>query len=689
MFTYLHLAASKELTESLLASGCTAIAYETIEVNGRLPLLEPMSEIAGRMSVIVGAYHLAKHRGGRGILLGGVPGVLPGKVVVIGGGTAGVNAARVATGVGADVTILEVDLERMRFLDITMQTAHTLYSSADSLMQQLPRVDLIVGAVLVPGAKAPKLINAEIETRVTEARAVSDPAFMDTRVTPNPIPGLPGTETQRFNETRAREVISAEYAPERARLEAETQGALNMAALVDPVNGLEEMRAVADAALAATDLPDAAREAVLETGAFSEEGYHRADAFQRAADAWAEGSGDMASHPLDPEATTAAYAAANPMNPYVAANLDDILGRLSNQPELAADMRLYAATQLGDAIYNAETGARIALINQIEAGHATSAQAQALQTEIAATQPGREALRQLQVLFSPADLANQASRTGEMQNRGVLNFRPGTAENPMGGYPEVIRNTIGAGIDAAMDTRGWAGAITAASVFLPGPEDFAIATGGRLIGGRLFGNLFRGLRIGDEAVEAAADALGPVRRQITDTPPLIPDADIPPIPDAPVARLDGLQPGTAEHKLNRWQHHATTRENPWSYERWSANYDKLITATADAARRAEDYVAETGFGVPNTTVFSVEVGGRTVARVPDVIDEVLEQSRELKSGYQSLTTANRQQIAADVALRGRFEPTWVFDIRDGARSPSQPLLDALDEANIPYEILRP
>jgi alanine dehydrogenase len=121
-----------------------------------------MSEIAGRMSVTVGGYHLAKHQGGRGILLGGVPGVLPGKVVVIGGGTAGVNAARVATGIGADVTILEVDLERMRFLDITMHSAHTLYSSAASLIQELPRVDLLIGAVLVPGAKAPKLITREM-----------------------------------------------------------------------------------------------------------------------------------------------------------------------------------------------------------------------------------------------------------------------------------------------------------------------------------------------------------------------------------------------------------------------------------------------------------------------------------------------------------------------------------------------
>lgn len=162
LFTYLHLAASKPLTEALLASKCTGIAYETVEVNRRLPLLEPMSEIAGRMSVVVGAYFLAKHEGGKGVLLGGVPGVLPGKVVVIGGGTAGVNAARMATGLGADVTILEVDVERMRFLDITLHTAHTLYSNQAHILEILPSVDLLIGAVLVPGAKAPKLITRQM-----------------------------------------------------------------------------------------------------------------------------------------------------------------------------------------------------------------------------------------------------------------------------------------------------------------------------------------------------------------------------------------------------------------------------------------------------------------------------------------------------------------------------------------------
>src|SRR5438132_2503104 len=177
LFTYLHLAANRSLTEALLKSGVTALAYETIEVNHRLPLLEPMSEIAGRMSVIVGGYFLAKHFGGSGVLLGGVPGVLPGRIVVIGGGVSGINAARMAQGVGADVTILEVDLERMRFLDITLHTAHTLYSNEAHLMDLLPSVDLLVGAVLLPGAKAPKLIRREMLRRMRPGSVLVDIAI--------------------------------------------------------------------------------------------------------------------------------------------------------------------------------------------------------------------------------------------------------------------------------------------------------------------------------------------------------------------------------------------------------------------------------------------------------------------------------------------------------------------------------
>ena len=177
LFTYLHLAANRSLTEALLKSGVTALAYETLEVNRRLPLLEPMSEIAGRMSVLVGGYFLAKHVGGSGVLLGGVPGVLPGKVVVLGGGASGINAARMATGLGADVTVLEVDLERMRFLDITLHTAHTLYSNEAHLLDLLPSVDLLVGAVLVPGAKAPKLISRAMLRRMRPGSVLVDIAI--------------------------------------------------------------------------------------------------------------------------------------------------------------------------------------------------------------------------------------------------------------------------------------------------------------------------------------------------------------------------------------------------------------------------------------------------------------------------------------------------------------------------------
>jgi alanine dehydrogenase len=177
LFTYLHLAASRPLTEALLKSGVTGVAYETIQVGNRLPLLEPMSEIAGRMSVVMGAYFLAKHNGGSGVLLGGVPGVLPGRVVVLGGGTSGVNAARMATGLGADVTILEVDVERMRFLDMTMQSAHTLYSSEPHLHELMPSVDLLIGAVLVPGAKAPRLITRGMLRQMRPGSVVVDIAI--------------------------------------------------------------------------------------------------------------------------------------------------------------------------------------------------------------------------------------------------------------------------------------------------------------------------------------------------------------------------------------------------------------------------------------------------------------------------------------------------------------------------------
>src|SRR5438270_3729386 len=174
LFTYLHLAASKNLTEALLKSGATGVAYETIQVDHRLPLLEPMSEIAGRMSVVMGANFLAKYNGGSGVLLGGVPGVLPGRVVVVGGGTSGVNALRMAKGLGADVTILDIDVERLRFLDLVMDNFHTPYTNDANLDDLMPDCDLLIGAVLLPGAKAPKLITRSMLRKMKRGSVLVD-----------------------------------------------------------------------------------------------------------------------------------------------------------------------------------------------------------------------------------------------------------------------------------------------------------------------------------------------------------------------------------------------------------------------------------------------------------------------------------------------------------------------------------
>ena len=162
LFTYLHLAASKPCTDALLASGTTAIAYETVELNGTLPLLAPMSEVAGRLATQVGATALQKPHGGRGVLLGGVPGVAPGKVVVIGGGGAGLNAAVIAMGMGADVTVLDRSLPRLAYIDTMYQgRIKTLASTYGAIDREVKSADLVIGAVLVHGAKAPKLVSNE------------------------------------------------------------------------------------------------------------------------------------------------------------------------------------------------------------------------------------------------------------------------------------------------------------------------------------------------------------------------------------------------------------------------------------------------------------------------------------------------------------------------------------------------
>ncbi len=161
LFTYLHLAPDPEQTHDLIASGCTAIAYETVtDDRGGLPLLAPMSEVAGRLAPQVGSWTLQKANGGRGVLLGGVPGVGPAKVIVIGGGVVGTHAAKIAAGMGADVTVLDRSLPRLRYLDdVFAGTFKTGYSSAGLLEELLPQADMVIGAVLIPGAAAPKLVS--------------------------------------------------------------------------------------------------------------------------------------------------------------------------------------------------------------------------------------------------------------------------------------------------------------------------------------------------------------------------------------------------------------------------------------------------------------------------------------------------------------------------------------------------
>ena len=161
LFTYLHLAPDPEQTHDLLASGCTAIAYETVtDAHGGLPLLAPMSEVAGRLAPQVGAWTLQKANGGRGVLMGGVPGVAPARVVVIGGGVVGTHAARIAAGMGADVTVLDRSLPRMRYLDDVFGRAFkTGFSSAGATAELVAQADMVIGAVLIPGAAAPKLVS--------------------------------------------------------------------------------------------------------------------------------------------------------------------------------------------------------------------------------------------------------------------------------------------------------------------------------------------------------------------------------------------------------------------------------------------------------------------------------------------------------------------------------------------------
>jgi alanine dehydrogenase len=178
LFTYLHLAASRECTDAIIKSGITAIAYETVEFNRTLPLLAPMSEVAGRMSIQVGATALQSPNGGRGVLLGGVPGVAPGKVVILGGGSVGVSAASMAVGLRADVTLIDINLKRLAEIDDIFQgRVKTIASSPYSIEEYVSQADLVIGGVLIPGAAAPKLVTDAMVAKMKPGSVLVDVAI--------------------------------------------------------------------------------------------------------------------------------------------------------------------------------------------------------------------------------------------------------------------------------------------------------------------------------------------------------------------------------------------------------------------------------------------------------------------------------------------------------------------------------
>lgn len=262
IFTYLHLAATRELTEQLIGAGVTAIAYETVELPNRsLPLLTPMSVIAGRLSVQFGARYLEKQQGGRGVLLGGFPGVRPAKVVILGGGVVGTEAARIAVGMGARVQIFDVNPERLAYLETLFGSrVELIYSSAATIEAEVPGADLLVGAVLVPGRRAPILVPASLVQQMQPGAVIVDvavdqggcvetlrptshsqPTYTEYDVVHYGVPNMPGavpwTATQALNNSTLPYVLKlANHGLQALELDAALAGGLNVKAqqLVHP-----------------------------------------------------------------------------------------------------------------------------------------------------------------------------------------------------------------------------------------------------------------------------------------------------------------------------------------------------------------------------------------------------------------------------------------------------------------------
>jgi alanine dehydrogenase len=267
VFTYFHFAADRTLTEAVLASGAVAVAYETLaDDQGRLPLLTPMSEVAGRMSIQEGAKYLERPQMGRGILLGGVPGVAPANITVLGGGVVGANAAKVAAGFGANIGLLDINMDRLRYLDDIMPAnVDCLYSDRHTIREQIARADLVIGAVLIPGAKAPRLIDADdlktmkpgaviIDVAIDQGGCVatsrptthSEPTFMVDGVLHYCVTNMPGAVGRTSTYALCNVTLPYVLQVARGGIEAAATGSRAIARAVNLYEGQITNRAVAD-----------------------------------------------------------------------------------------------------------------------------------------------------------------------------------------------------------------------------------------------------------------------------------------------------------------------------------------------------------------------------------------------------------------------------------------------------------
>jgi len=267
VFTYFHFAADRTLTEAVLTSGAVAVAYETLaDDQGRLPLLTPMSEVAGRMSIQEGAKYLERPQMGRGILLGGVPGVAPANITVLGGGVVGANAAKVAAGFGANIGLLDINMDRLRYLDDIMPAnVDCLYSDRHTIREQIARADLVIGAVLIPGAKAPRLIDADdlktmkpgaviIDVAIDQGGCVatsrptthSEPTFMVDGVLHYCVTNMPGAVGRTSTYALCNVTLPYVLQIARSGIEAAATGSRAIARAVNLYEGQITNRAVAD-----------------------------------------------------------------------------------------------------------------------------------------------------------------------------------------------------------------------------------------------------------------------------------------------------------------------------------------------------------------------------------------------------------------------------------------------------------